>query len=220
MKIAHISDTHGKFIKIPRFVDAIVHSGDICPDPPVYMDFNSTALWQENWLNERVAVLREWSNDLPLYFIQGNHDYMKSSKTEEILRSNNINAFNIEEKIYSIGGMSIYGFPWVKRINGMFNYELNNVNMKSKCQELKTFLENQNINILVAHGPMTNGLSNEGFADYGNNFLEDAINATNKDNLPSYMFVGHCHGANGIKFREDLQMLIVNSATTLNVIDI
>lgn len=220
MKVVHISDTHGQFKAIPKFTDLVIHSGDILPDAPTRMNFNGYALWQENWLKNNLGVLKSWVESTPIIFIGGNHDYMKASKIEEMFLNEGINAQNAEDKIVSFNGLNIYGFPWVKAINGSFNYELNNQGMKLKCNELKTILESNYIDILVAHGAMTGGLSNEGFCDYGNNFLEDSLMSTKKENVPSYMFVGHLHNAKGIKYRNDLEMLIVNSATTMHIIDI
>lgn len=219
MRISHVSDTHGNFPQIPHFSDAIIHSGDILPDPPIFTSHKDAALWQESWLNQNINKIKLWAKNLPFYFIPGNHDYMDFKKIESILKENGIKAFSLDEE-KTINGINIYGFPWVNYINGMFNYELSTRAMQIKCAELKEKLESKYIDILVCHGPMTNGLSNEGFADYGNSILEQYILSLDKNYIPSHMLVGHCHNANGIKFRNDLNMIIVNSATTLHSIDI
>lgn len=220
MRIIHVSDTHGNFPTIPSFSDIVVHSGDIFPDSPRFISHSDSALWQRNWIIQNINKIKLWIKDLPFYFILGNHDYIGSIEVENILKSAGIKAFSLEQDIKNINGINIYGFPCVNYINGMFNYELSTRAMQIKCGELKEKLESQYIDILVCHGPMTNGLSNEGFADYGNAILEQYIMSMDKNYIPSHMLVGHCHNAKGIKFRQDLNMLIVNSATTLNSIDV
>lgn len=220
MRVTHISDTHGAFPNLKNNNDIIIHSGDIFPDPPRLFDKQTNALWQENWIIQNLGALKNYFKNTPLYFIGGNHDYVDANKTEELFRSAGINATNIEDKIVSINNLNMYGFPWIKKINNRFNYELNNNAMKLACDDLKEKLESTHVDIIVAHGAMKDGLSNEGYCDYGNEYLNDMFMSMNKDMIPQYMFVGHLHTANGIKFRHDLNMLIVNSATTINSIEI
>lgn len=218
MRIAHISDTHGTFPKIPQFTDMIIHSGDIFPDSPRFMGKDIEAEWQKDWVKTRIPALREIFNNKPFLFILGNHDYLDANWFENILKENGINAVNLEDKTYSLNSINFYGFPWIKQINGRFNYELRDPAMKIKCDELKENLTKTYHDILVAHGPMTGGLSAEGYTDYGNKRLEDTMLSLG-DYSPQLMLVGHCHMAKGIKYRSDIKTMIVNSATTIHSID-
>lgn len=220
MIINHFSDSHGGNLNVDRKCDIVVHSGDFLPDPPFLSSKENAAHWQANWLDNKAKEYKLYINNKPFIFCSGNHDYLNGEQVEEILRKNNINATCINDKIFDFNGLKFYGFPWIKYINGYFNYELSDNGMNIKCNELKEAFSNSYINVLVAHGPMTNGLCVEGTKDYGNKVLEDTLLSLNKEYVPDTMLVGHIHLSKGIKFRYDLNMLIVNSATTNHIIEI
>lgn len=220
MLINHFSDSHGGNLNVFGKADIVVHSGDFLPDPPFFATKESAAQWQSNWLNNKAKEYKLYINNKPFIFCSGNHDYLDGEEVELILRNYNINATCINDKHFTFNDIKFYGFPWIKYINGYFNYELSDNGMNIKCDELKEALSNSYTNVLVAHGPMTNGLCVEGTKDYGNKILEDALLSLDKESVPDTMLVGHIHLAKGIKFRYDLNMLIVNSATTSHIIEI
>jgi len=214
MRIAHISDTHGTFLKIPKFTELVVHSGDIFPNANFFSTKQAESDFQKFWISNNVENIKSWLEGRPLLYILGNHDYIEPEFFEEVLNKNKIEAYCIQEKYFLYNNISFYGFPWVPYINGMFTHELNNKPMKIKCDELVNILDSKNIEILVCHGPMTRGLSAEGIADYGNQHLENAL--LSAKNTPEVMLVGHCHLAKGIKYRNDIKTLVINSATTIH----
>jgi len=220
MRICHVSDTHGHIFQPNRFCNIVVHSGDMLPDPPYFSSHLSAAIWQKDWLNNKAKDIKLNINKLPFIFVNGNHDYLSGEEIEEVLVSNKIKATCINDKLFSFEGLNFYGFPWVKHINGLFSYELSDNSMNIKCLELKDVLSNNYINVLVAHGPMKDGLSIEGSLEYGNEKLKDTIFSLQNQNIPDYMLVGHIHLAKGIKYINSINMLVVNSATTIHYLEV
>jgi len=50
MRIAHISDTHGTFLKIPKFTELVVHSGDIFPNANFFSTKQAESDFQKFWI--------------------------------------------------------------------------------------------------------------------------------------------------------------------------
>lgn len=220
MKIAHVSDLHGNLLPIPYQANIIINSGDWLPDcGSLWSKQNVKSERQKEYFYKNIEKIVPWIKGKPYYFINGNHDFIDSEELERILRTNGISAYSLEDKIVSHENMTMYGFPWVPYINGSFNYELVPLDMEKKVKELMEVLENNVIDVLVLHCPIKNELSSEGFEDYGNNLLENHIKNLDKAKVPGLILCGHLHEAKGIKYSNILESLVVNSATTCNIIE-
>ncbi|MCZ2224435.1 MAG: metallophosphoesterase [Chitinophagales bacterium] len=227
MRICHISDLHGEWFDIPSNCDIVVNSGDWLINTRYWYNKVLEAEYQKQYLLSNINKFKSSLNDRPYFFILGNHDFVAANEVEEILNKNGIKAFNLENKLVTYNQINFYGFPWIPYINGKFNFELREDEMSAKVDELITKINENTIDVLVLHCPIKGELSLEVFnvgqnqytsTDYGNKILADKLDAV-VERLPDLCLVGHLHYANGIKYSNRYKMLIVNSATTLNIID-
>jgi len=219
MRILHISDTHSKFPELKGNFDVVVHSGDWLPDYAVNID--QYAINQETWVYTKAAEIKKWLNGKPFFLSQGNHDFANPNAVEYILRSEGIEAYNIENKIVSYQGTNFYGFPYVPTINGEFNYEKDEQEMFLATDELAETLNKTYIDVLVAHCPIYGVLSTSSFSleNYGNQDMKRIFEyKVSKDMIPSAYLCGHLHSCYGIK--NYYGMLVSNAACTQHIISL
>lgn len=222
MRIAHISDTHGRFFEPKGYYDAVVHSGDILPDPPpeVFLT-GSPEKYQFEWLSERVEDFRLYYGRKPFFYTPGNHDWINSFSMEELLQSNGINAHCLQDKIVSVNNVNFYGFPYIPPINGRFAYETVLDDMVQRVDEMVSKINNTYVDVIVAHCPPAGCLDLE-FSQrqrFGNGPMATALDfKINPDMMPGYYLTGHIHGSKGVAMRNG--MLVSNAATTSQIIEI
>jgi Icc-related predicted phosphoesterase len=224
MRIAHCSDTHGRFLPIKeKCIDVIVHSGDFHPDPPWEKGCKKevVAAWQKQWVEDNIEMLKSWVFGRPLRFCSGNHNQQNGFDLEEQLKSHGIDAACLDDKLVSFQGVSFYGFPYIDFVSGWHAYEMEDD--REMQEKLDLMIEAANasyIDCLVIHQPpwkildkdLRNGLH------WGNKLLNDALfRDIKKEMRPQWAFIGHCHSARGITIEQDI--VFVNSATTYHIID-
>lgn len=210
-RICHISDTHGFFPQIKKSYDFIVHTGDMLPDMPT-SSFISDAYSQQLWLEENIDQFVELIGDKTFLFVQGNHDFISPSIVEDILKSKSINAINIGNRVVDSEGLRFYGFPFIPKIKGKFNYELDEEEMEERVSELIKIVNSNKIDVLATHCGLLGVLDTK----FGNKELNKALYKFKTK--PKCLLHGHTHQQNGIAIVNNI--LISNAATSQQVIEI
>jgi Icc-related predicted phosphoesterase len=200
MKILHVSDTHGQFIRFEGNYDIIIHSGDL-------LIYNKDPFAQREWIRNNSENFKKWIGNKPFLFCSGNHDYIEVC---DQLKDLGINAINIDNKILELNGIKFYGFPH----RGIRDSK---VEMKIKADLLVNILNKNDIDVLVAHCPPFELLDlNEYNEHIGNEYLKDAIDKEIK-RLPKLCLFGHCHQNCGKMIYKNI--LMSNAATIFNLIE-
>jgi len=201
VKAVHISDTHGTFPKLPKDAEAVLHTGDFCPNF-IVTDHEMEAHLQRDWLKREQWTIKKWLGGRTMLVVQGNHDFTIIS-CEGVI--------DITNRRYEFGGVSFYGFPWVPAF-GPWNWGANEHEMFERVNRIPW----GNIDVLMAHCPPHSVLDFCPSGHIGNNQLSNAI-IEHGDNLPKWLLCGHVHeqggGINGYR-----TMTILNNATTQRVI--
>ena len=106
-RIAHISDSHGAFLPIrAKGIDAIIHSGDLPPDPPPTHGHKLEIVqrWQRQWVQEHIEDFKAQVDGRPFLFTRGNHCHYGHEWLEEELKKESINAICLHDKVVSFNG--------------------------------------------------------------------------------------------------------------------
>jgi Icc-related predicted phosphoesterase len=222
MRLCHISDLHGTFIPLLGKFDFVVASGDILPNDPYNLALDRTleTRFQINWLKRNVSKIKEWLQNHAFLFIPGNHDFLPSKIIERILRSEDINAISLENKLVTFRDINFYGFPYVSFHTGSWNYELMPPEMNIKVDSMVDVCNSKHVNVLVCHSPIYGILDRNTSGNHiGSTAISNALQyKINPDKLPSYYLCGHCHEDMGIV--EQNGILISNAALYQHIIDI
>lgn len=221
MRIVHISDTHGSLPNgfLPE-CDLVIHSGDFFPnrrrkDRPegeTHQEF----LWEEakfqaTWWKQNQEDWEKWLNGTTLFFSAGNHDMA-------VLMGNG-NIHDITEGIRwckdSQGtNYSFYGFPYIPRLVGEWNYEVESDRLKELTLNIPP------CDILVAHCPMAGMFDRDASCmekGAGNPYLYTAI-MYEKITVRKAVLSGHFHGGGGTI--NEAGLVISQAAERINVLDI
>lgn len=233
MKIAHFSDTHGLPRKpVPAGVDAIVLSGDICPNAPrkregsearmlrralgdvlprTPMNPSAERLYQTGWLRATGAAWKRWAGDTPVLLVEGNHDYVDPAP---ILREFKVRATNLEGREVFVHGLKFMGLPDVPWMGGEMNHERWEPEIKA---HVELILERRP-DVLVSHSPMY-GVLDMPYAGYhiGSTALGMALSLS--EHRPIALLHGHCH-EQGSQTREVMEMIVSNAACGRRVVDV
>lgn len=222
MRLMHVSDTHGGFPKLFGRFDAILHTGDLFPNSHHLMQGNRTQemMFQHQWLLDVMPDFKKWLGGHPFLYVPGNHDFLNSSLMENELRGENIEAFDLTDKMLTFQGVNFYGFPYVPAINGMWNYEREIPEMEKEVEKLVVECNKQYIDVLACHAPLYKCLDlSMGNQLLGSTVITNALDyKVEKEKLPAYYFCGHIHESSGISIRNN--MLVSNAATTQQIIEI
>lgn len=212
MKILHISDTHGSF---PPFMqgeyDVIVHSGDLLPNK-TRGNRDTELEFQKDWLRRNISRFDRWIGTKPFLFCPGNHDYFNPIPA---LKMAGFEAIDLANEFIEYMGVKFYGFPWVPRFTGEWNYELYNLDLRDKVWEALA----QGAEVLVAHCPPYGLLDHNVYGECcGSLPLTDYINYE-AGPKPKWILSGHLHeSGGGVAMFNGIT--VVNSATTCRIIEV
>lgn len=208
MKIVHTSDTHGYLWPVLPEGDAVIHSGDFCPN-------RTNGIWavettfQPAWIQANGPQIKDWIGERPFGIVHGNHDFID---TVPYLKAAGIDAYNLDDKKVEILGVGFQGFPWVPEF-GPWNRGLDPVTLYDAV-----FAMDLDCDVLVCHAPIYGVLDrNRSGERCGNKplrkLLQDAVR------VPDYVLCGHIHESNGYQ-AWSRGISVSNAATTVRVIDV
>lgn len=217
MFIEHVSDSHGRMFSYNRHNSILIHSGDMLPNSDyIFADnLEKEIEYQKNWVIKNISLFP--SN---FVFTLGNHDFVDGFELEQIFKGHGISAVCLHDKIVNYGGLRLYGFPYIPKIAGMWNYECDSDQMLEHANRMIAVLSG--VDCIVAHSPLG------GILDYivpeapyfsggsvGNHILSNKLNYI-EHNVKYYLH-GHIHEQHGIAIKNG--MLISNAATVKNYIE-
>ena len=140
MKIAAISDTHGKLPDIPS-CDIFIHAGDICPAT------NHTRGYQSNWLNDKFSPWLDKIDAKHKIIIAGNHDWIWYDAKNMVP---DLDCTYLEDSFVVINGVKFYGSPWSPHFcDWAFNFRPNDW-QEAQRKWLEIPLDTD---VLITHGP-------------------------------------------------------------------
>jgi Icc-related predicted phosphoesterase len=220
LRICHISDTHSKLPKLEGRFDCILHTGDFFPNSIAVYSGNKTQemLFQENWLGNQASNIKNWLRGYPFLFVLGNHDFVHPDRVEQLLNLYGIKATSLHEKIVSHENVNFYGLPYVPYINGMWNYECDEQEMKDHVDDMVGVCNKTYVDVIAAHAPISGKL--DWFkTSLGSSIIAEAFDYhIARDMMPSNYLHGHIHESNGVTLRNG--MLISNAAVAQNIIEV
>lgn len=209
MRILHISDWHGNFHLVPEIIsrmneyDIVIASGDMIPDARGGLLFSENAqrnqIDQPRWCVGNKQYFDLFVGDKPFFYCNGNHDFVSVASY--------LGAIDITNKLVSIDGFSMYGFPYINYINGTWNYECGLNQMSERVKEIP------DCDILVCHAPFAGILDNK----LGNASLANLF-AYGEKPLPKVVLSGHIHESNGVVVEDGV--IFSNAATTYQIIEV
>lgn len=223
MRLCHVSDTHGGFPRLHGKYDAVIHTGDFFPNSQHVMSGNKVqeAVYQMEWLKSNVSNLKAQLQGHPFLFVLGNHDFASPEMIEEFLKSENVAAINLTNKLVIHDMVAFYGFPYVPAIGGNhWNYEREQPEMMDEVDKMVEVLNRSYVDVLACHAPIYQCLD----LSYGNQVLGSAVIANaldykvSKEMMPSFYLHGHIHEAHGLTIRNN--MFVSNAATTYQIIEV
>jgi Icc-related predicted phosphoesterase len=207
MRIWHVSDNHGYFPELQGEFDVVIHSGDLFPNHSFgpkrhWSIMEMEKAFQTDWINNRAETIKEWVKEKPFLFCSGNHDFVDPCPT---LNEAGLTAINLNDKVTEFEGLTLYGFPWVPFIEGGWNFELMDVEMRVEIDRMfeKLLHRNSRPDILVTHSPPYGKLDLcRPAGRLGNQFLANAISYS-FEQLPKLLLCGHIHSGYGIDQIDD-----------------
>ena len=213
MKILATSDMHGNLDKLDLSgVDLAIFAGDIAP-------LRGMSSWdvydQLKWMNIEFFGFCETWKDAKIVFVPGNHDFFPLIKERfgYKLHEKNLNlvlasnATMLIDKLIEVGGLKIYGAPWVPIISYRWAFEAESDKLKERFSLIP-----KGVDILVTHTPPRFnklGISLEYGPDSENFGCSELADEIFKKE-PKICFCGHIHSG-------DHQMNSLGSSEVWNV---
>lgn len=222
MKIACVSDVHGKTnFKWPK-ADTLILAGDILPNFSYVK--RSDCFMQAMWLEETFCPVIQGMLDKGLYdhvvMIPGNHDRLfqiDNQKARDILESIRGSFHLLIDEDTIVDGKVFYGSPWTPWFGGNFwayNLPDPNDNWYRSRGRSRICWDNipDDVEVLITHGP-PQGILDEvarGQA-VGCRWLKERIDKLEK--LKLHVF-GHIHESRGMRILDGLTKprIFVNAA--------
>jgi Icc-related predicted phosphoesterase len=217
-RILHFSDNHGVIPKLQLNSNLVLCTGDFFPD--CYNKQKNRVIFQQEWLASHLDELKTNLKGRSFLFVPGNHDFVSADHWEKMMNDTGIEAYNLNERIFSYGNITFYGLPYVPYINGNFNYELYPSEMLAKIDKMVEVLNNVYVDVIAAHTMPYQVLDlcysqNQRF---GNVQMANALNyKINEDMMPTLYCGGHIHSP-GVSMVNG--MLFSNAATVERIIEI
>lgn len=175
MKIAAISDTHGRSFTVPP-CDVFIHAGDFT-GKGTYGQNSFFAYWLEKQTQAKHIIL-----------VPGNHDKLFQVDTESAIKMYGFAHVLIDEGVI-IEGKTFWGSPWTPPF---FNWSF----MAEESQLAKTYESiPKTIDVLITHGPPY-GILDPGHdgSHAGSKALLLAVERTK----PHHHVFGHLHADGGL----------------------
>jgi len=209
MRIAHASDLHGWFQildSVTLVPDVWIFTGDFFPNR-TRGNYGIEVLYQTQWYasfaRDLVALLR----GAPVLLVPGNHDY---ADLAALLRRDGVDAREVTPHGAVFQGLRFSGFGHIPLICGEWNREASH---RELCDlTLTTFQSDPDV--LLTHAP-PDGILNGQYNGIG--AVTSAL-AYQKHKVRLHLF-GHSHEDGG-KFAQHMGVLFVNSATTVQVVNL
>jgi len=218
MKIACVSDTHGRYemVKWPK-ADVLVMAGDICPN--FYGDKHRDAQRQGMWLEMKFAPMLKIlackdKGYKRIYVVPGNHDKVFALHPKKVLQVlGNIKGVRVLlDKADRYNGVNFYGSPWSSWFHGdhwVFNLpdisDPTDIGARKKIRAIWGNIPHDT-DVLITHGPARGYLDKVERGDLvGCPLLAYQVQNRIK---PSLHVVGHIH--------EDAGIMEANDITTVN----
>lgn len=203
MKICHLSDSHGRWPKLPDS-DIVVHSGDMLPNRtrgivPVELHY------QEGWLQQNMQWLKDSIGSRPFLFVPGNHDYFDPIPHTVAAGIDARDARGVS----NVDDIWFYGFAGVPYFTGEWNHEM------SENQIAQGFQPPVDTDVIIAHAPIYGVLDrNANGTRCGSKAIRAAMQSGGS---PAWYLHGHIHEAAGVQgWSHDV--MVSNAATTFRVI--
>ena len=215
MKLLITSDMHGMLDNLDfTGIDLVLFAGDIAK-------LNGRGPWhiyeQVKWMNRQFAnMCRAWPKT-QFIFVPGNHDFFPIAKERfgHELKGHDLsiklpeNCTMLIDQETNMGGLKIYGTPWVPIISHSWAFEAEHDELKEKFSKIP-----ENLDILITHSPPH--LENNHMIDrslqwgmskpFGSVELAEAI----FEKKPKYVFCGHIHSG-------DHEKTVFNESIIYNV---
>ena len=204
MKVLATSDLHGNLADLNvEGIDLVIIAGD-------FMKQNGFGKWhmydQKKWLCKKLFPLVENHPTTQFVAVPGNHDlctYEKFTSKFPDLDWNiqwPTNFQMLVDEFREVGGLKIYGTPWVPIISYMWAYEAEHDELVKCFSKIP-----EDLDILITHSPphipgfpIDRSLQFGGYEAFGSNELAQAI----YEKRPRYVFCGHIHSGlhDGVQF--------------------
>ncbi|CAB4196939.1 COG2129 Predicted phosphoesterases, related to the Icc protein [uncultured Caudovirales phage] len=222
LRVLHISDTHGGFPDLYGRFDCVLHTGDFFPNSKAQYngDKSQEAIFQLNWLKEKIPEIKKWLRGHTFLYVLGNHDFIFHNFVEQELTSAGIKSFDLTDKTVMYEGVNFYGFPYIPFIDGSWNYERQIPEMQAEVDKMIDVLNQSYVDVLACHAPPYPHLDlTIGNEAVGSTVISHALDyKLQKEMMPQYYCCGHIHEAHGITMRNGL--CISNAALTRHIIEI
>jgi len=227
IRIAHTSDTHGRFPSLRGRADIIIHSGDFMPnrfdeaepDPITKRSPRGTPCeeepYQTEWIDQNASTIKRWIDGRTFLFCAGNHDFIDPTPR---LRAEGIDAVDLTSRTHWRDGVPFIGFPWCPYDVRPWNYAIPTLDMQREAQRLGQMLvEGGSETILVAHCPPAGHFDVARGTSYGNTALANLLSYGTQD-PPLALLCGHIHEDHGVAYEDG--MLISQAATVVHHLQI
>lgn len=208
LTLVHASDLHGNWQPLVDHdcssADLFLFTGDTLPNfrcPREHEGFYQTE-WLKN--NKAVNAFLSKVNGRPIFFVDGNHDFMKLSSV--LPNSTELTTKSLTCYL----GFTFAGFPEVPWIDGYWNHECS---QEKLAAHTKKILNLGTFDVLATHAPPSGILSH--IPDWGNRELRDMVLSSSKSSpLPfRYNFFGHIHECGGMQEVIDGVVFVNGSCT-------
>jgi Icc-related predicted phosphoesterase len=204
MKIATLSDTHGRLPPHIDKCDLLLLSGDICPDFHSPVRSATNFIQQAKWLS---LELKPWLESLPVEKViacWGNHDFVGEHPDYV---PTNLPWTLLKDDFFIYKGIKIWGSPWQLPF---FDWAFN---LSEQALERKYSFIQDDVDIIVSHGPpfmygdRTRGSKEHPASNCGSISLSEVIQKVK----PALVVTGHIHPAYGT-YQANEKTIVVNAS--------
>lgn len=192
MKLAMVSDLHGKLLPDAEPCDVLIIAGDICPDNQFTLrDRLKCATIQASWFSQEFIpyLKRQLYSARYVLFIWGNHDFL--GEFPELLPALPTGVVLLHDSSIVLDGVRFSGTPWVSVPGNRWALDRPEA-MNSQAYELL----NMTTDVLITHGPPKMILDSVAGGEHvGSSSLRRERDLI----LPQIHVFGHIHEARGVK---------------------